>query len=219
MDEAGARYAAGNSLTRILRRLQQNPQDSETLERANVLTSLYPMMPFSVDCWHAQNIYYSILDKVFPGSRAKTIRHRASGRNAFLPWEKNSDQRSRAGAGNRIEECKLKSQIGQSNEKSDKSYHWQRCRGYAHGGRGGGLRNSYGAPERTQEVSRASPARVAWADRADYRGSRGLGLALAEEFAQFGAKIAICARDEQELARARQQLEELGAVVCAVPAT
>jgi len=33
-------------------------------------------------------------------------------------------------------------------------------------------------------------------------GSRGLGLALAEEFAQFGAKIAICARDEQELARA-----------------
>jgi len=49
-----------------LRRLQQNPMDSETLERANVLTSLYPMMPFSVDCWHAQNIYYYILDKDFP---------------------------------------------------------------------------------------------------------------------------------------------------------
>jgi NAD(P)-dependent dehydrogenase (short-subunit alcohol dehydrogenase family) len=48
-------------------------------------------------------------------------------------------------------------------------------------------------------------------------GSRGLGLALAEEFAQFGAKVAICARDEQELARARQQLEDMGAVVCAVP--
>ena len=48
-------------------------------------------------------------------------------------------------------------------------------------------------------------------------GSRGLGLALAEEFARFGAKIAICARDEHELARARQQLEEMGAAVCAVP--
>jgi hypothetical protein len=24
------------------------------------------MMPFSVDSWHAQNIYYSILDKAFP---------------------------------------------------------------------------------------------------------------------------------------------------------
>jgi hypothetical protein len=66
VDEAGVRYAAGNSLTRILRSLQQKPQDSETLERANALTSLYPMMPFSVDCWHAQNIYYSILDKTFP---------------------------------------------------------------------------------------------------------------------------------------------------------
>jgi hypothetical protein len=66
VDEAGVRYAAGNSLTRILRRLQQKPRDSETLERANVLTSLYPMMPFSIDCWRAQNIYYSILNKTFP---------------------------------------------------------------------------------------------------------------------------------------------------------
>ncbi|HEX9254615.1 MAG TPA: SDR family NAD(P)-dependent oxidoreductase [Candidatus Angelobacter sp.] len=48
-------------------------------------------------------------------------------------------------------------------------------------------------------------------------GSRGLGLALAEEFAQAGARVAICARDEQELARARQKLEDLGALVCAVP--
>lgn len=47
-------------------------------------------------------------------------------------------------------------------------------------------------------------------------GSRGLGLALAEEFAQAGAKIAICARDEQELARARYHLEQMGVEVCAV---
>jgi short-subunit dehydrogenase len=47
-------------------------------------------------------------------------------------------------------------------------------------------------------------------------GSRGLGLAMAEEFAQAGAKIAICARDEQELMRARQRLEQMGVEVCAV---
>jgi short-subunit dehydrogenase len=47
-------------------------------------------------------------------------------------------------------------------------------------------------------------------------GSRGLGLALAEEFALAGARIAICARDEQTLSRARQQLERLGVEVCAV---
>jgi len=47
-------------------------------------------------------------------------------------------------------------------------------------------------------------------------GSRGLGLALAEEFARAGVKIAICARDEQELMRARQRLEQMGVEVCAV---
>lgn len=47
-------------------------------------------------------------------------------------------------------------------------------------------------------------------------GSRGLGLALAREFAAEGCKIAICARDEQELARARKDLEGRGAEVLTV---
>jgi NAD(P)-dependent dehydrogenase (short-subunit alcohol dehydrogenase family) len=51
-------------------------------------------------------------------------------------------------------------------------------------------------------------------------GSRGLGLALAEEFAAKGARIVICAREQEELSRARVQLEERGAevldVVCDV---
>lgn len=38
-------------------------------------------------------------------------------------------------------------------------------------------------------------------------GSRGLGLALAEECASQGASIAICARDRDELAAAKQQIE------------
>ena len=45
-------------------------------------------------------------------------------------------------------------------------------------------------------------------------GSRGLGLAMAEEFARRGAKIAICARDSEELVRARQCIErETGTTV------
>src|SRR5215467_12512878 len=48
-------------------------------------------------------------------------------------------------------------------------------------------------------------------------GSRGLGLALAEEFALQGCKVALCARDEAGLARARQQVERLGAEVAAIP--
>ena len=44
-------------------------------------------------------------------------------------------------------------------------------------------------------------------------GSRGLGLVLAREFARKGARLAICARDGEELARARDELQSSGAEV------
>lgn len=43
--------------------------------------------------------------------------------------------------------------------------------------------------------------------------SRGLGLAMAEEFARQGCRLVLCARDEQELVRARDQVSHLGADV------
>jgi NAD(P)-dependent dehydrogenase (short-subunit alcohol dehydrogenase family) len=48
-------------------------------------------------------------------------------------------------------------------------------------------------------------------------GSRGLGLELARTFAAEGCRLAICARDEQELRRARADLERRGAEVLTVP--
>jgi NAD(P)-dependent dehydrogenase (short-subunit alcohol dehydrogenase family) len=47
--------------------------------------------------------------------------------------------------------------------------------------------------------------------------SRGLGFAMAQEFARQGARLVICARDEQELEQARQALVQLGAEVLAAP--
>lgn len=46
-------------------------------------------------------------------------------------------------------------------------------------------------------------------------GSRGLGLALARQFAKEGSKVAICARDDQELKRAADNLQCF-AVTCDV---
>jgi NAD(P)-dependent dehydrogenase (short-subunit alcohol dehydrogenase family) len=48
-------------------------------------------------------------------------------------------------------------------------------------------------------------------------GSRGLGLVLAREIANEGARIAICARDRDELEQAREELERRGADVFAIP--
>lgn len=48
-------------------------------------------------------------------------------------------------------------------------------------------------------------------------GSRGLGLVLAREFAEEGAKVALLARDPEELARAESDLRQRGAKVLTVP--
>lgn len=48
-------------------------------------------------------------------------------------------------------------------------------------------------------------------------GSRGLGLVLARELAREGARLSICARDPQELERARFDLQQRGAQVLAFP--
>lgn len=46
--------------------------------------------------------------------------------------------------------------------------------------------------------------------------SRGLGLALAEEFAGHGCKLVLCARHEQDLARAGERVRDLGAEVVTI---
>src|SRR5438270_1094025 len=61
VDEDTVGYSAGNSLTRLLERLRDNPLDAAVLERAYVLTGLFATMPLPVNYWRAQNIYYSIL--------------------------------------------------------------------------------------------------------------------------------------------------------------
>ena len=48
-------------------------------------------------------------------------------------------------------------------------------------------------------------------------GSRGLGLALAEEFAHQGVRLVLCARNESELERARQKIVAMGAEVLTIP--
>jgi NAD(P)-dependent dehydrogenase (short-subunit alcohol dehydrogenase family) len=47
-------------------------------------------------------------------------------------------------------------------------------------------------------------------------GSRGLGLVLARQFADQGARIIICARAAEELKRAREDLQSRGAEVLAI---
>ena len=49
-------------------------------------------------------------------------------------------------------------------------------------------------------------------------GTRGIGLAIAQRFAQMGASVAISGRDRARLTDATRTLQGLGAQVCGAPA-
>lgn len=67
IEEAGVGYAASNALSRLMKSLQQSPQNTELLQHANVLVALLETLPFKVNYWDAQNIYYSLLQTEYPG--------------------------------------------------------------------------------------------------------------------------------------------------------
>ncbi|HEX7284683.1 MAG TPA: DUF3536 domain-containing protein [Candidatus Angelobacter sp.] len=66
LEEAGVAFAARNALDRLMRRLQQEPRNPDLLEQTNVLAGILRTLPFPVDLWNAQNIFYSLLQTEFP---------------------------------------------------------------------------------------------------------------------------------------------------------
>jgi alpha-amylase/alpha-mannosidase (GH57 family) len=66
LEQAGLAYAAGNALTRLMRRLRDEPKNTKTLAIADMLVTLLQMFPFQVNYWEAQNIFYSLLKNEFP---------------------------------------------------------------------------------------------------------------------------------------------------------
>ena len=66
LEEAGLAFSASNSLNRLMRRLREDPQNLKLLEHIYVFVTLMQMLPFRIDYWEAQNIYYSMFNHVYP---------------------------------------------------------------------------------------------------------------------------------------------------------
>ena len=66
IDEAAIGFAASKGLTRMMKKLQDNPHDNNLLEQANVLASILKLLPCPVNYWHAQNIFYALRQTVYP---------------------------------------------------------------------------------------------------------------------------------------------------------
>ncbi len=63
---AGLEYALRKTLERMAENFRQQPMERSLLEKLNSVMDLVTDLPFKVNLWKAQNIYYELLQTVFP---------------------------------------------------------------------------------------------------------------------------------------------------------
>ncbi|HXB22420.1 MAG TPA: DUF3536 domain-containing protein [Candidatus Solibacter sp.] len=84
LEEAGLGYAAGNALTRLMRRLRDDPQNIELLETTYILVALLQMFPLNVNYWEAQNIFYFLMKNQLPAMSHEQTADTDKWRERFL---------------------------------------------------------------------------------------------------------------------------------------
>ena len=66
LDSAGLAYVLRKTLDRSFTRLLEAPSDLGLLHRLTRLVELVRTLPFEVSLWKVQNIYYQLLQSVYP---------------------------------------------------------------------------------------------------------------------------------------------------------
>jgi hypothetical protein len=66
LDTAGLGYALQQTLQQIMGRLAAAPTDLTVLKKLQAAAALVRTLPFEVDLWRAQNVYYELLRGVYP---------------------------------------------------------------------------------------------------------------------------------------------------------
>jgi alpha-amylase/alpha-mannosidase (GH57 family) len=67
LDEAALGFTASNTLERMLTRLTRRPSDQALLQRIGATVTLVNSLGFEIDLHGSQNLYYALLQKVYPG--------------------------------------------------------------------------------------------------------------------------------------------------------
>ncbi|MEW6458955.1 MAG: DUF3536 domain-containing protein [Bacillota bacterium] len=67
LDSAGLDYVLEQTMERMAGRLQAEPHNLDTLTGLNAAVGLARSLPFTVDLWKVQNIYYELLQRVYSG--------------------------------------------------------------------------------------------------------------------------------------------------------
>ncbi|MEF3273622.1 MAG: DUF3536 domain-containing protein [Chloroflexus sp.] len=71
LDAEGLSYALNRTIRRISETFQLTPEDRTRLVQLDAAVGLARILPFEVDVWHAQNVYYELLQTVYPQMKAE----------------------------------------------------------------------------------------------------------------------------------------------------
>jgi len=71
LDGTVHRYVLEQTLSRLGERLWENPNDLDLITHLDEVTALVGSLPFEVDLWKVQNVYYSLLQTVYPDNLEK----------------------------------------------------------------------------------------------------------------------------------------------------
>ncbi len=74
LDAETLEYALRRSLERMVDRLAINPTDLEMLKKSDEAVGMLPSLPFQVNLWKVQNVFYDLLQTVYPGWRERAHR-------------------------------------------------------------------------------------------------------------------------------------------------
>ena len=74
LDEETLEYALRRSLERMVERLLASPADLASLKKLDEALGMLPSLPFQVNLWKVQNVFYDLLQNVYPGLREKADR-------------------------------------------------------------------------------------------------------------------------------------------------
>lgn len=72
LDSAGLGFAAAGTLERLMNRIAAAPDDIDNLKHVAEVVRILRDLPFEVDLRETQNIYYQLLQRIYPEMRVRT---------------------------------------------------------------------------------------------------------------------------------------------------
>ena len=86
LDTATLEFAYRNNLERLAEKLSQAPKPA-TLQQLNRALGVIPLLPFWVNLWKTQNIYYRLSKSFYPKLRARSQKDSSAGATALTCFE------------------------------------------------------------------------------------------------------------------------------------